>query len=387
MSSEPTPVAAARAMPPTRRKRLLIAGAALLVLLLGWALRAWWSGGREGTDDAQIEADVVAVAPRIPGLIQKVLVKENQLVKRGEVLLELDQADLQARVQLAEAELESANAQAAVVEAGARGGLSSARAGVSASAAGLAGAAAQVDGARASVARAEADARRADADFKRMEELRGAQAVSQERFEAALAGRDGAVAALAAARAQLAGATEGRRTAEGRVAEAGGRLETSAPIDAQIAAAHARVKGAQAQLDLARNQRDYARVTAPADGLVSRLAAREGALVVAGQVLGQLVPTRAYVVANFKETQLARIRPGQAAEVAVDAFPGAVLHAKVESISGGTGARFSLLPPDNASGNFVKVVERIPVRLELVDPPADLALRAGLSADVTIRVR
>ena len=244
-----------------------------------------------------------------------------------------------------------------------------------------------MEAARATVARAEADARRADADYKRMEELHSAQAVSQERFDAALAARDGALAALAAARAQLTGASEGRRTAEGRVAEAGGRLEVSTPIEAQIAAARARVKAAQAQLDLARNQLSYARVTAPADGLVSRLAAREGALVAAGQVLGQLVPVRVYVVANFKETQLRRLRPGQEARVEVDAFPGAALRARVESISGGTGARFSLLPPDNASGNFVKVVERVPVRLELLEPPADLPLRAGLSADVTVQVR
>jgi membrane fusion protein (multidrug efflux system) len=128
-------------------------------------------------------------------------------------------------------------------------------------------------------------------------------------------------------------------------------------------------------------------VAAPADGVVSRLGVHEGQLIQAGQPLASLVPVTTYVVANFKETQLKRIRPGQPAEVEVDAFPGAAFHAKVDSISGGTGARFSLLPPDNASGNFVKVVERIPVRLELVDPPADLPLRAGLSADVTVRVR
>jgi membrane fusion protein (multidrug efflux system) len=109
--------------------------------------------------------------------------------------------------------------------------------------------------------------------------------------------------------------------------------------------------------------------------------------VAAGQVLGQLVPTRVYLVANFKETQLQRIRPGQEARVEVDAYPGTTFRARVESVSGATGARFSLLPPDNASGNFVKVVERIPVRLELVDPPAGLPLRAGLSADVTVKVR
>ncbi|HET9552177.1 MAG TPA: HlyD family efflux transporter periplasmic adaptor subunit, partial [Anaeromyxobacteraceae bacterium] len=221
----------------------------------------------------------------------------------------------------------------------------------------------------------------------RLEALHRAEAISQERYDAAVAQRSEATAALEAARAQLASAGEARRTAEGRVQEALGRLEGSTPIDAQIAAARARVKAAQAQLDLARNQLGYARVTAPADGVVSRLAAREGGLVAAGQVMAQLVPSEAYVVANFKETQLARMRPGQPVEVDVDAYDGVALRGVVSSLSGGTGARFSLLPPDNASGNFVKVVERVPVRIQLVDPPAGVALRAGLSATVTVKVR
>ncbi len=372
---------------PSRRRPFAIAGAVAGAIVLAWGLHALLTAGSETTDDAHVEADVVAVAPRIPGQVLRVLVKDDQPVKKGDVLLELDPADLAARVQQAAAELESSAAQASVAEARARGGLSSARAGLSASSATVAGAGALVEAARAGLVHAEAEAWRAEADWKRFEALHAADAVSQERFDAATAQRAGAVAALASARAQLSSAEEARRAAEGRVQEAAGRLETSTPIDAQIAVARARVRGAQAALDLARNQLSYTRVLAAADGTVTRFVAREGALLAAAQVVGQVVPNQAYVVGNFKETQLKRLRAGQEVEVEIDAYPGRRLRGRVESISGGTGARFALLPPDNASGNFVKVVERVPVRIALVDPPAGLPLLAGLSAFVTVKVR
>ena len=386
MTTATTP-AAPPSPAPSRRRPALIAGAVLAVVALGLVVRAVLTAGSETTDDAHLDADVVALAPRIPGQVLHVLVQDDQQVKAGQLLLELDPADLDARVRQAEAELDSAAAQAAVVEASARGGLSTARAGVSASSAGLASAASQVDAARAAVARAEADASRADADLGRMRELKAAEAVSQERYDAVAAQQAGARAALDAARAQLAGAEEARRSAEGRVQEAMGRLEVSTPIDAQIAVARARVRAAQATLDLARNQLAYTRVSAPTDGVLSRLQAREGGLVAAGQVMAQLVPARLYVTANFKETQIGQMRPGQAAEIEIDAFPGTTLRGKVESLSGGTGARFALLPPDNASGNFVKVVERVPVRIALDAPPDGIPLRAGLSAFATVHLR
>jgi len=383
----PDPTGPASVPAPSRRRPLLIAAGLLSVVVLVLGGRAVLIAGTESTDDAQVEADVVAVAPRIPGQVLRVLVRDDQPVKKGDLLFELDPADLAARVQQAAAELEMAAAQVSVVEASARGGLSSARAGLSASSASVAGAGAQVEAARATLVHAEADAARAEADWKRFQALHAADAISQESFDAAGAHHAAAVAALASARAQLAAAEEARRAAEGRAQEAAGRLETSTPIEAQMAVARARVRGAQAALDLARNQLSYARVLAPVDGTVTRLVAREGALLAAGQVVGQLVPNQAYVVANFKETQLQGMRPGQDVEIEIDAYPGRRLRGKVESLSGGTGSRFALLPPDNASGNFVKVVERVPVRIALADPPADVALRAGLSATVTVKVR
>jgi membrane fusion protein (multidrug efflux system) len=170
-------------------------------------------------------------------------------------------------------------------------------------------------------------------------------------------------------------------------------LDQSSPIDAQIAAAHAnadlahaRVQAAEAALELAKNQLAYTRVLAPADGMISKLSVHEGQLLQPGQSIAELVPSGTYVVANFKETQVGRIHEGQSVEVKIDAFSGKALHGKVESLSGGTGARFSLLPPDNASGNYVKVVQRVPVRIAWDPAPADLPLRAGLSAEVTVKV-
>jgi membrane fusion protein, multidrug efflux system len=354
------PAAPANDPGPRGRKRRVLGGAAVALALLaaGWGVHAWLHRGEETTDDAQVEADVVAVAPRVAGAVSRVLVRENQAVKKGDLLVELDPADFAARVRQAEAEAATARAQAAaadaqvqVAEATARGGLA---------------------GARASLAHAEAMARRANADLQRARELQKGGASTPAQLDAAEA---------AAA------------TAEGQVGEARGKLEQSSPIGAQIAAAHAaadlahaRVKSAEAALELARLQLSYTKVIAPADGEVSRLSAREGQLVAAAQPLAQLVPAQSYVVANFKETQLGAMRPGQEVDVDVDAFGGQALHGKVESLSGGTGARFSLLPPDNASGNFVKVVERVPVRIAWSKPP-ELPLRAGLSATVTVHTR
>jgi membrane fusion protein (multidrug efflux system) len=178
--------------------------------------------------------------------------------------------------------------------------------------------------------------------------------------------------------------------AQERVGEARGRLNQSSPIEAQIAAAraqadlaHARVQSSQAQLDLARLQLSYTKVTAPADGMASKLSVHEGQQVTVGSPVIELVPVQTYLVANFKETQITKMKPGQRVNIKIDAFPGHRFVGKVESLSGGTGSSFSLLPADNASGNFVKVVQRVPVRIAFDQLP-DVPLRAGLSADVTV---
>jgi len=321
-------------------------------------------------------------------------------VKQGDPLAEIDDADYVAREREAEAELATADAQAnaadaqvQVVEATSKGGLASARAMVSGSSAGVGSAEAQAASAKASLERADVDAKKAKLDLDRTKELRAANAVPPQALDNAQAVYDSATAAVAQAKAQLAVADQARATALAQVGEAQGKLSQSTPVEAQIAEAraqaalaHAKYDGAKAQLELAKLQVSYTKVMAPEDGRASRLTVHPGQLVTIGQPVIQLVPTRTYVVANFKETQVGKMRAGQEAGIEADAYGGRKFTGKVESISGGTGASFSLLPADNATGNFVKVVQRVPVRIAWENLPADVPMRAGLSADVTVTV-
>ncbi|MBX7101710.1 MAG: HlyD family secretion protein [Myxococcaceae bacterium] len=389
--------AAANARAAGGRRRVMIIGVVGLLVVGGYGALRVLTANRQTTDDAQVEADVVPLAPRVGGQVLRVLVHDNAVVKKGDVLVELDPADLQARLKQAEGELAAAKAQASaadaqvqVSEAGARGGLSSARAQVSTTVAQVSSADAQIASAKAQVQRAESDARKAQNDLERTQKLRAANAVPQERLDNAQSSFDSAQASVAAARAQLSAAEEARRVAQSRVAEATGMLDSNTPIDAKIAAAragaelaHARVTTAEAALDLARLNLSYTSVRAPADGIISKLTAHEGQLLAPSQPVAELVPAQSYVVANFKETQIGAMKPGQSVDIEVDAFSGKHFEGKIESLSGGTGSRFSLLPPDNASGNFVKVVQRVPVRIAW-NVPDGLAMRAGLSAVVTV---
>jgi membrane fusion protein (multidrug efflux system) len=358
------------------------------------------TAGEQNTDDAQVSADLVPIAARVAGPVVEVAIQDNQLVKKGDLIARIDDADYQAKVKQAEAELGSAKALAAaadaqvdIVGATSKGSLSSAKAAYSGSSVGVASADAQLAAAKAQRARAEADARKADSDLKRTKELREANAAPQEKLDNAQAAYDSAQASLAQAAAQLAVIDELKHAAQARVTEAAGRVTQSAPIDAQIAAARAnadlsraRVEGAEAALGLARLQLSYTKITAPADGIASKLSVHPGQFMSVGQPVVELVPTTTYVIANFKETQVGQMRPGQSARISIDAFPHREFDGRVESLSGGTGSSFSLLPADNASGNFVKVVQRVPVRIAWVNLPPDVTLRAGLSVDATVRV-
>jgi membrane fusion protein (multidrug efflux system) len=387
---------------PRRKGRPFVVLAVVLgTVLAGVGVYSLATAGQEETDDAQITSDVVPVATRVAGQIIAVRIEENQIVKKGDLLAEIDDADYAARARQAEAELSSAQAQAKsadaqvqVVRASSRGGFASAQAAVSGSSVGVSSASAQVAAAHAAVARAEADFHKTQIDLDRAKQLRAAHAIPQDRLDAAQISYDGSQAALAQARAQLAFAQDARRSAETRVSEARGRLSQSAPVEPQIAVAeanaalaHARMQSAQATLDLARLQLSYTKIQAPVDGWASKLVAHAGQLSAVGQPVVSIVPTATYVVANFKETQVGHMKPGQRAVLTVDAYPGRKLEGRVESFSGGTGATFSLIPSDNATGNFVKLVQRIPVRIAWVNPPMDLDLRAGYSVDVTVHLR
>ncbi|WP_239014072.1 HlyD family secretion protein [Archangium violaceum] len=380
------------------RRGSIVLGTVTVAVLAGIGGYMVLTRGQERTDNAQVQADLVPINARVGGPVLRVAVEDNARVKKGDVLVEIDPREYAVRVKQAEAELVSARAQAQaadaqmdVAEASARGGRSTARAVVSTSTAGVSSAEAQVEVARAAVARAEAEAQRNALELERVQQLRMSEISSQQELDNARTNHEAAQASLAGARAQLAAAEQARAVALSKVAEAQGQFDQNAPVDAKIAVArasaelaHARVTAAEAALEQARLQLEYTRILAPADGQVSKLSIREGQLLSAGQPVARLVPPRTYVIANFKETQVGHIRPGQRVEVRVDAFPGRTLTGLVESLSGGTGASFSLLPPDNASGNFVKVVQRVPVRISWKDSPGDLPLQAGLSAEVTV---
>jgi membrane fusion protein (multidrug efflux system) len=401
-AAEPSADARVDAPPKKGAKRsYLILAAVVLAAVLAYALFTLYNRGREGTDDAQVDADVVPVSARVAGAVLHVHVKDNATVKKGDVLVEIDPAELQAKVKETEAQLAAANAQAeaadaqvAIVAATSKGGLSAAKAQLSGSAASVGSADAQIAAAQAAVKRAEAEAQKAKQDLDRAESLRKDEAIPQSHVDTARATNATAQAALAQARAQLAVVQDMKRAAQTRVSESAARVQQSAPVDAQLSAAkasadlaHARAAAAQAALDQTKLQLTYTRIEAPIDGVLSKLAVREGQLVQPGSPIVMVVPSTTYVTANFKETQVGDMKPGQRATIAVDAFPGREFEGKVVSASPGTGARFSLLPPDNASGNFVKVVQRVPIKIEWTNLPSDVRLAAGMSADVTVYTR
>ena len=387
--------------PPKRplRKPLAVAGA---LVLAGGAL-SWWLAvhGIESTDDAQIDGDVVNVPARTSAVVAAIHFEDNQHLKAGELLAELDDEPARVRLAQAEAELASATAAAdsAVVQArltatNARGqrsaavaSLSGARAGVSSTAQQIAEADAQL---RASLA---ADAK-AKLDLDRARQLVDARAVPQAQLDAAQTAFDASAAQVAQARAHVENVRSSSHQVEAQVSEASARLTQALTVDEQIADAQARAKVAQARVDSARAQRDqaaldlsYTKIYAPEEGIVSRRAINVGQMVTSGSSIAALVPTaRIWVTGNFKETQLRRMKPGQLATVKIDAY-GFELHGRVESFSAATGARFSLLPPDNATGNYTKIVQRLPVRIALADVPAGVTLRPGLSVDLAVDTR
>jgi membrane fusion protein (multidrug efflux system) len=396
------PVTAQRT--PAAKSKLrpyLILGAIVGLGLVLYLLFRAFTAGKESTDDAQITTDMVPVAARVGGTLVAVPVVDNQAVKKGDLLAQIDPGDYENKVKQADAELRAAKAQAdaaeaqmRIVEAGSKGGLGAARAALSGTAASVAGASAQIVAAEAMVTKAQADADKADNDLRRAEALRKDDAIPQAQVDSLTSQAAAQRAAVAQAKAQLAAAKESKNSAQTRIAEAAGRVEQSTPVDAQVAVAKAnsdlasaRAAAAEVALAQAKLNLSYTRVVASEDGHISRLAVHAGQLVQPSQTITNVLPDTTYVVANFKETQVGAMRPGQSAEVSVDALTGRKLHARVDSVSLGTGAQFSLLPPDNASGNFVKVVQRVPVKLVWTDLPADLHLAAGLSADVTVIIK
>jgi membrane fusion protein (multidrug efflux system) len=365
----------------------------------------WWrSTFTENTDDAQVNGHLIQVSSRISGQILKVDVEENQVVKAGDTIAELDPRDYQVAVENAEAALASAQANAAaanvnvpITTVNTGSNLSSADANVSGSQAGVEQAQRQLESAHARVQQAQANSTKAQADLGRYKPLVEKDVISKQQFDGAVAAADAARAALVDAAAGEQAAAGGVRVAHEREAQAQAGLKFAQTGPQQVAAQSARarqalaqVAQAQAQLDMATLNLSYTRIVAPMAGIITRKSVEINQNVAAGQNLLTLVSLEGlWVTANFKETQLRHMSAGQPVEIEVDAT-GKSYHGKVTQIGGATGSVLSLFPPENATGNYVKVVQRVPVRVDFTDlaseDPSHL-LRPGLSVEPKVRVK
>jgi membrane fusion protein, multidrug efflux system len=400
-----------------RQRRVRVGAGILLLAVLGAVVWYVATSGRESTDDAQLDARVAQIASRVGGTIVRIAVEDNQLVDAGAVLVELDRRDYQVARDKARAELADAEATALAAESAvpitsttassnvttARGGIAQAEAAVVAAERELDAAKARLATIQARVREAEANATKASRDVERLRGLVAKDEVSQQQFEATVAAAEAQKAAADSARSQVVEAEAAIHVADSRLTQARAGLQqpqaelsTAQTGPSQVAATKARAQSAKARVEQMRAalaqaelNLQYTTLASPARGIVAKRGLNVGQVVQAGQPLMAVVQTgELWVTANFKETQLKNVRPGQRATIAVDAIGGRQLTGKVDSIAGATGARFSLLPPENATGNFVKVVQRIPVKIVL-DPGQDpeQRLRPGMSAVPTVYTR
>jgi membrane fusion protein, multidrug efflux system len=359
---------------------------AAVVLVVVAALVAWrYYAVRESTDDAQIDGHITPVSARVSGTVLQVHFEDNAYVQAGTVLVQLDPKDYQVALARARAELADAEASARAAHTSVPVMSTSTASQLDTSHASLAAARKGADAARAHLAEAQANYTKVAADLKRFQELITKDEISQQQYDAAVAAEQAAKATVEAAQAQVAMAQSRVAEAEAAVRSAQTAPQQVAMTEARAGAASANVAKYQAAVEQAELNLQYCTVRAPVTGIVSKRSVEPGQVVQAGQPLFALVNLDdLWVTANFKENQLRNMRPGQAATVSVDAF-GHTYRGHVDSIGGATGARFSLLPPENATGNYVKVVQRIPVKIVL-DPGQDSEhrLRPGMSVVPTV---
>jgi membrane fusion protein (multidrug efflux system) len=380
----------------------------LAVLAVIGALLYWWQARKfEGTDDAQIDGYIYPISARVSGHVTKVNVEEGQFVKAGTVLVEIDDRDYQVAVERAKADYmdavagsEAAQFNVPISQVGSSSQIHSAQSDVLNAEAGISGATKQVEEAEAKLVQAKANAVTANADLVRYGTLVGKREISQQQYDQAVAAATSANATVTAAEASVRSAQEVVKQAKARLGQSQASLANAQITPKQISVTQARARAGEAQADKAKASLDqaelnlsYTKIISPVDGVVGNRNAQIGQNVQIGQEMLSIVPLKdIWVTANFKETQLEHMRPGQSVEIEVDALGGQKLHGRVTSVGGATGARFSLLPPENATGNYVKVVQRIPVRIDFEGRDKsefnqDGRLRPGLSVLPDVRVR
>ena len=389
----------------------------VVVAIAGSGIYLWATSGRESTDDAQVDAHVTPIAARVGGTVSKVSVIDNQEVAEGAELVTIDPRDYEIALTRSQAEL--ADARAALVAAqaedsivattassnvsSAEGGVSHAESAIAEAEQGIAVARARLATAQARQREQEANAVKTTRDVERLRGLLAKDEIAQQQFDAAVAAAASSTAAVESAKAQVVEAEASIKAAESRLTQsrsgreqAGAELRTAQTLPQQLAAGKAKVQAAAARVSLAEAQVKQAElnlqraiVRAPVAGIVSRKSVEPGQVIQACQPLMTVIPLdRVWITANFKETQLRDMRVGQRVTVDVDAYGGREFTGKVESIAAATGSRFSLLPPDNATGNFVKVVQRVPVKIVLDgSQDADHILRPGMSVTPTVHTK
>src|ERR1700678_1638179 len=383
--------------------------AALLLLafvIVGGGLFLWNSLAWESTDDAQVDGDIMPLSARINGYVLEVPVIEGQLVHTGDLLVTIDPKDYKIALEQAQATFEDAAASAAssrfnipITSVTTQSNVDSASTAVENAEAGFKAAEQNLESAKAVVEQAEANAAKSDADLVRYEQLVAKEDISHQQYDQAVAAAQANRSGVVSARALVQAAEQAVHQAEGKLLQARADLRSAKTAPQQVSmtrakadAAAAQARERKAQLDQAELNLSYTVVRSPVTGIIGKKTVEVGQNVSIGQELVDVVPLDdVWVSANFKETQLAHMRPGQLVEIKVDAY-GRAWQARVTNMGAGAGSVFSLLPPENATGNYVKVVQRVPVRLDFdrsagSDFNAEGMLKPGLSVEPEVRVR
>lgn len=403
---------------PARRKKTLLvaAGGGVLALLLVLSVRYLiWSAHHEETDDAYLAGHVHPISARITDTVRQVLIDDNERVAEGQTLVILDPNDYQVRLDRAKAALDAASRQADTAEEAIRstsesataqttqahGSIGEAKATIQSAKAEVTAAEAGIPRAKAQLNEANAALQRDETDLHRYEDLFAKQQVSKQTldhqrasFQVAVAGRDAALEQVRQAEARLIAAKQSVARAESQLTSSEGRLQSAHAAsletrvrEGQFAAARAAVAQAAAALEDAKLQLSYTIIKAPVSGRIGKKSVEAGQRVQIGQPLMAIVEDHPWVIANFKETQLEKMRVGQRVEVDIDTFPKRKFYGRVDSLAPGSGNEFALLPPDNATGNFTKIVQRIPVKIVLDDSSVhgyENLLSPGMSSVVTV---
>ena len=391
-SSSPPPVVAAQhgaSAPERKTSRWAKYGVPFLVVLLAAAVvititRNWnaWEGGRteQVTDDAYVRGDLTPLSTKVAGIVQDVKVSDFQQVHRGDLLLQLEDSDYQAQVAQGTAAVEAA--KAAIENNRRQRDLQETR--ITRALAGIDQANAQIAAAQEGVEAVRADVVRTQKERKRQETLFEAQSITQQKLEQAVADQERYAAQLASRQADLEQANAMLRSNQ-QFVEAEKRTKTVLVSQESQLVAELRVK--EAALTVAKINLGYTRIEAPGDGSVGERQVRPGQLVSPGTQVIAFVSNVKWILANYRETQLTNVKVGDPAEIRVDEYPGKAFHGRVTEIAPASGSQFALLPPDNATGNFTKVVQRIPVKIALDDSTTAGALRPGLSVVATVHTR